>query len=636
MHADEFAALVLQRDPATDQAALSAFLARPGVMQVFRDDALALSDAILSEAIEAKLHPVVILQLLDSGAFASHRIFRLAMESILQSNHPGAADPAWDVAAEQVAVRLLNAETVRPTDDDKTWAFRRAVNASNARIAHLLNFSWGASLGCTSLGWAARFDNLSFGREILQTNAQLLANASHPDSSSNSNSKNHPSIVDINAVDATGRTALALATSFSFTKLLLDAGANPHLGFSPLVTKLHSPPATALLLEAGVSPNMPVARKADAAAYPISLALRMRNPESLELLLRAGANPACVVYPSALLKALALFHDDLTPIRLLLEANAPVDYNVILAAMRRQKYDVLELLCAKANMRELEALGDGNSPLLVAVRWNDMKAVRILLRHGASPDSRVLDPNMEWMDSAWAVPELQDVETPMTAMLAGAALWLPPSALSRLANARLPDGRVPLMHASADSIDDLLLEGADVSAVDDAGWSVLMHQVSNEATTDALRPLLRRDANVNHATPSGMTALMVAAIRSRDDLLRFLIDAGANVAARNAHGWTALHLCGGNREPFTGRSSVDCIITLLKAGANVNATTVDGVTPLMMQVRLADVEAVHALMWSDADITLRDSYGRTAYNYAWPETRDAFNTLRPLSANRPS
>ncbi|KAI9340157.1 ankyrin repeat-containing domain protein [Zopfochytrium polystomum] len=66
---------------------------------------------------------------------------------------------------------------------------------------------------------------------------------------------------------------------------------------------------------------------------------------------------------------------------------------------------------------------------------------------------------------------------------------------------------------------------------------------------------------------------MKASSHNRPDVVRFLLDRHANVNHSDHHGWTALHssVSSGNEE---------IAWLLINAGADVNARSRDGLTPL--------------------------------------------------------
>src|SRR5438093_7297985 len=79
----------------------------------------------------------------------------------------------------------------------------------------------------------------------------------------------------------------------------------------------------------------------------------------------------------------------------------------------------------------------------------------------------------------------------------------------------------------------------------------------------SVRDMLRCGADIN-STEEGMTALQIAAANGHDDVVEFLLSAGADHSHRDDHGGGALHSACINGTPRT-------VELLLKAGANPDA-----------------------------------------------------------------
>src|SRR6476619_5807732 len=93
---------------------------------------------------------------------------------------------------------------------------------------------------------------------------------------------------------------------------------------------------------------------------------------------------------------------------------------------------------------------------------------------------------------------------------------------------------------------------------------------------DAVKALLKQAADVNGAQGDGMTALHWAAMKDDADLAQLLLYAGANVRATTRIGaYTPLILAARN-------GSATVMAPLIKAGAEVDAPTSNGATPLML------------------------------------------------------
>lgn len=99
--------------------------------------------------------------------------------------------------------------------------------------------------------------------------------------------------------------------------------------------------------------------------------------------------------------------------------------------------------------------------------------------------------------------------------------------------------------------------------------------------------------------PAGNNALHDAAWNGRADAVRALVAAGASVAAKDNHAWTALHYAADH-----GR--VEAISALVALGADPSAKTRDRWTPLRLSAKGGHVEAVRALLAAKAKFLVDD------------------------------
>jgi uncharacterized protein len=103
------------------------------------------------------------------------------------------------------------------------------------------------------------------------------------------------------------------------------------------------------------------------------------------------------------------------------------------------------------------------------------------------------------------------------------------------------DGFSPLMLAARQhkraAIAALLAAGADPFKSNDSGVTPLLLAANSPI---ALRPFVAARVNLNHANRDGLTPLMSAARQGVVAVVRFLIDSGANISARDAGNRTAL------------------------------------------------------------------------------------------------
>ena len=130
-------------------------------------------------------------------------------------------------------------------------------------------------------------------------------------------------------------------------------------------------------------------------------------------------------------------------------------------------------------------------------------------------------------------------------------------------------------NASPGMVKRLLSAGANQNATQATGETVLM-TCARGGVWDAVDPLLTRAVDVNATEAShGQTALMWAAWEGHTQVVRGLIEHGADVHTRTTTGYSALLLAA--REGYTETTQA-----LLEAGADVNAAAEDGTTALVI------------------------------------------------------
>lgn len=149
----------------------------------------------------------------------------------------------------------------------------------------------------------------------------------------------------------------------------------------------------------------------------------------------------------------------------------------------------------------------------------------------------------------------------------------------------------------------LLATDIDIGVTDRFGESPLMYAALH-AGPEIVKGLLDYGADPNEANRAGATALMRATANRGS--VRVLIGAGARVDERSEMGRTALLIAA--RRP----GSRPVVRDLIGSGADPNAKDVRGVTPLMEAARTGDIDAMDELVEAGARINETRSNGRTA------------------------
>ena len=140
----------------------------------------------------------------------------------------------------------------------------------------------------------------------------------------------------------------------------------------------------------------------------------------------------------------------------------------------------------------------------------------------------------------------------------------------------------PLMYAckngSQPIVKMLVAAGADVRATEKDGWASLTI-AAGYGHTETVRYLVglkgSHDVDVNHKSENDLSALFCAVRGKHADMVKVLIDAGADIETRNKHSWTPLIQSSRHGE-------LAIVKILVEAGAEVCGTCNYGNTCLML------------------------------------------------------
>jgi uncharacterized protein len=197
------------------------------------------------------------------------------------------------------------------------------------------------------------------------------------------------------------------------------------------------------------------------------------------------------------------------------------------------------------------------------------------------------------------------------------------------------------VNGSVQLLDRLLRAGADPNTHGADDETVLM-TVARGGHVDAAKLLLDRGAEIDAREKwHGQTALMWATAQGHPDMLRLLLAHGADVNAHSSVDEWQRQVTAEPRDKwlppggltpllFAGREGCTaCVPVLAEAGADLNATTPDGISSVVMALINGHYDTAGALVEAGVDPDLVDYAGRTAL-YAAID----FNTM-PAS-NRPA
>ncbi|HEY0878695.1 MAG TPA: ankyrin repeat domain-containing protein [Zeimonas sp.] len=238
---------------------------------------------------------------------------------------------------------------------------------------------------------------------------------------------------------------------------------------------------------------------------------------------------------------------------------------------------------------------------------------------------RAADPAV-LADSAVARGRLARVIVDAACMVAALVVCLsfaPRDALAQ-ARSRAVDGGTPAAAASArpapgasrefweaiarddvERVQTLLLRGTDTNALHPQFGPAIVF-AARERSWNVVRELANIvGTRVDVPNARGETAAMLAALQGNLEIVRLLVDKGAEV---NRPGWTPLHYAAVS-------GNVDLLRYLLERNAYIDAQSPNRSTPLMMSARHDRVDAARMLVEAGADPTPHNDAGLDAADY---------------------
>jgi ankyrin repeat protein len=257
------------------------------------------------------------------------------------------------------------------------------------------------------------------------------------------------------------------------------------------------------------------------------------------------------------------------------------------------------------------------TPLMYAAAAGTLDAMKLLLDRGADVDAQNASGGTVLM---WSAPDAGKVR-----------LLLDRGAHVNIAS---KSGRTALMLAafspsSGDAVRLLLSKGADVNTEDRGGMTALMAAAGSN-NFPAVRMLVEAGADVNHrgGFPQNIqriTPLMVAAGTGNLSAVQLLLEKGARADAvsdrENLPRVKNGSVAAGGFTPLLRAATYgppDLVKALLNAGADVNAADVRGMTPLMLAATTdrLNPEIIKVLLAHGADKARKSVTGETAMDWA--------------------
>ena len=240
------------------------------------------------------------------------------------------------------------------------------------------------------------------------------------------------------------------------------------------------------------------------------------------------------------------------------------------------------------------------TPLMMASRKGNVDAMNVFLNAGADP--AIEDANgYSWIH--YAIFEGCSKEVLQSVIDLGADV-----------NVTSKQNCSALMLASKkgneDAINVLLGAGADQANEDVNGDSWIHYFVRGDCNKDVLRLIIQLGANVNAKNKMNCTALMLASKKGNEDAMNVLLSAGADQANEDVNGDSLIHYA------IDGDCSKEVLQSVIELGADVNATNKQNVTALMLASNKGNIDAMNVLISAGANKTMEDANGESWIHYA--------------------
>lgn len=175
---------------------------------------------------------------------------------------------------------------------------------------------------------------------------------------------------------------------------------------------------------------------------------------------------------------------------------------------------------------------------------------------------------------------------------------------------------------NASGVQTLLQRGFDPNAPDEKGQVGLFIAVRDANWRVAELLLSHPDIKPDLPNASDETPLMMVALRGNLEWTRKLLERGAQV---NRPGWSPLHYAAtGPETPIVG--------LLLERGADIEAGSPNGTTPLMMAARYGAESSALLLLARGANTQVRNQKGMNAADFARSAGREPLaRKLEPVA-----
>ena len=190
------------------------------------------------------------------------------------------------------------------------------------------------------------------------------------------------------------------------------------------------------------------------------------------------------------------------------------------------------------------------------------------------------------------------------------------------------DARELLMENKLEDLEKLLDEYTSlINENDECGMTLLM-EASQIGNQPAVRMLCNRKADVHRCENiSGHSSLLIATKQGHFEIVKYLIDAGADPEIRDKFGFTPVLMS-------IVEQKTDCLATLLGYGVLIERRDDNHDTPLISAIRCKNKEAIRMLISAGADVTVKTRDNKSIFDVA-DEVKDE-EIIKMISVLKPT
>jgi ankyrin repeat protein len=164
-------------------------------------------------------------------------------------------------------------------------------------------------------------------------------------------------------------------------------------------------------------------------------------------------------------------------------------------------------------------------------------------------------------------------------------------------------------HNSVQCLGYFINSGIEISLPHSTTNSAPLHFAAEYGHVEVVKILLEKGANIGAQNQNGYTPLHFAAEYGHVEVVKILLEKGANIEAQNQNAYTTLHFA-------AEKGNFAVIKILLEKVADIEAKSQNGYTPLHLAAGDGNVEVVKILLEKGANIEAQNLYAYTPLHFA--------------------